>query len=175
MHPSGGCPPCATMAWSRRVAVAVSRVAHGRHTCRPSIGVSLESAPLPTPPVWVPRRGTSCTKACAAQGAGGFHSGGASAQPSRALEDSSPLRATPPRNVLDAEGILSPAIVQELQHDLELMQRQHGVQAVVVTVPGSTTTTPKAHATRIFQKWGIGSPLFHDGLLIMLSSEGRWW
>ncbi|CAE7632554.1 ygcG, partial [Symbiodinium sp. KB8] len=86
--------------------------------------------------------------------------------------DSSPLRATPPRNVLDAEGILSPAIVQELQHDLELMQRQHGVQAVVVTVPGSTTTTPKAHATRIFQKWGIGSPLFHDGLLIMLSSVG---
>ena len=86
-----------------------------------------------------------------------------------------PLEQTPVSRILDLEGVFSPADLEELNEELALLQQAHGVQCVITTVPSAGPMPPKTFATHLFNTWGIGSPLFNDGLLIILSTKERWW
>ena len=92
-----------------------------------------------------------------------------------AIFSSNPLEFKPSANILDLEGLFTASELEELNEELALLQQAHGVQCVVATVPTAGPMPPKTMATHIFNAWGIGSPLFNDGLLILLSTKERWW
>ncbi len=86
-----------------------------------------------------------------------------------------PLEQNPIAHVLDLEQLFSASDLEELNEELALLQQAHGVQCVVATVPSAGPMPPKTLATHVFNTWGIGSPLFNNGLLILLSTKERWW
>lgn len=92
-----------------------------------------------------------------------------------AIFSNNPLELSPSRHILDLEQLFTASELEELTEELALLQQAHGVQCVVATVPSAGAMPPKTLATHVFNTWGIGSPLFNDGLLIVLSTRERWW
>jgi len=92
-----------------------------------------------------------------------------------AIFSNNPLEFSPSSRILDMEQLFSQSDLEELTEELALLQQAHGVQCVVATVPSAGAMPPKTLATHVFNTWGIGSPLFNNGLLILLSTKERWW
>lgn len=74
--------------------------------------------------------------------------------------------------VVDQANIISPADEAKLNALAEELHRKRGMEVAVVTVD-DVRGTPKAFATSLFNRWGIGSADTNNGVLVLLVMKQR--
>jgi uncharacterized protein len=82
----------------------------------------------------------------------------------------------PPANrgyVTDVAGALRTETVRWLSANLQMMDRQGGVQMAVLVVPDLQGTTPMDFAQRTFDAWKIGHKTTSKGLLFLVATGDR--
>ena len=88
------------------------------------------------------------------------------------------LPQRPLQSILDQADMLTPSEEQIVRDKLRLWRAQRGIEAFVVTIRsraslGESGGTWESFATRLFNRWGIGTANRNDGVLILLSKEER--
>lgn len=77
------------------------------------------------------------------------------------------------QHVCNPEGVLSVSAVDSINTLLTLLERDKGVQAIVVTVKQLEGDDPYDFGMRLGRKYGIGSKKQRSGLIIILATEDR--
>lgn len=75
--------------------------------------------------------------------------------------------------VADVAEILSPASEAEINGMISALEAENGSEMAVVTVPETEPLTPKAFATELFNRWGIGKQGEDNGVLFLVSVGDR--
>ncbi|MBI4872942.1 MAG: TPM domain-containing protein [Candidatus Riflebacteria bacterium] len=73
----------------------------------------------------------------------------------------------------DVAGALRPDTVRWLDGNLQMLDRQAGVQLAVLLVPELQGTTPFDYAQRTFDAWKIGNRSTRKGLLFLVATGDR--
>ncbi len=74
--------------------------------------------------------------------------------------------------VSDTANLLPPATEARIDHRLDAVERDLGVEIALVTVTG-IDLPPKEFATRLFERWRIGKAGADNGLLVLLVLDQR--
>lgn len=77
------------------------------------------------------------------------------------------------RYVCNPDGVLSPAAVDSLDCLLMLMERDKGVETVVVAVKQLDGENPYSFGMALGKKYGVGSKKQRSGLIVILATEDR--
>lgn len=77
------------------------------------------------------------------------------------------------RYVCNPDGVLSAATVDSLDRELALLERETGVQTVVVVVRHIEGDDPYSFGQALADRYGIGHKGRDDGLIVLLCSEDR--
>lgn len=87
-----------------------------------------------------------------------------------------PASAAHPPRVVDEAALLSVAEEMRLQHQLDEISQQYGMDVVVVTVLTVGSTSPMAYADDFFDYNGYGLGTNRDGILLLVSLNTQdWW
>jgi uncharacterized protein len=84
-----------------------------------------------------------------------------------------PEQTNPPRLVHDLAGILSEAEEQALEKKLLYWEDSTSGQLAIVIMKSLDGYPVEDFATRLFEKWGIGTREKKNGLLVLISMEDR--
>ncbi|MCB9691241.1 MAG: TPM domain-containing protein [Alphaproteobacteria bacterium] len=75
--------------------------------------------------------------------------------------------------ITDLADVLPPDVEASLDVRLAAIERDLGAEVAVVTVPSADGEVPKAYATALFNRWGIGKRGANNGLLVLLVMDAR--
>lgn len=75
--------------------------------------------------------------------------------------------------VSDYAHVLSPEAKQRLESRLEALEREHGSQLVVLTVPTLDGEPIEDFSIRVAEAWQIGRGEVDDGVILVVASEDR--
>jgi uncharacterized protein len=80
----------------------------------------------------------------------------------------------PRGHVSDFAGILSPALVSEIETDLKELEQATGNEVAVVTIVRvGDDETIESYAVKLFEEWGIGKEKEDNGLLLLIAKDDR--
>ncbi|MEO6884326.1 MAG: TPM domain-containing protein [Bacteroidia bacterium] len=97
-------------------------------------------------------------------------------QPIKAQNDSLPDRPNPPRLVNNLSkqfpNFISPAETQQLEYKLDRFSDSTSNQITIVIVDDLKGFEPYDYATRLGQKWGVGTKKFDNGVVVLIKPTG---
>ncbi|MGE0494161.1 MAG: YgcG family protein [Vulcanimicrobiota bacterium] len=70
--------------------------------------------------------------------------------------------------VSDTASVLSPTQTRAINERIDRLQATNGSEIAVVTVADTTPLKPKAYATQLFNRWGVGDSEDNSGVLILV-------
>lgn len=73
----------------------------------------------------------------------------------------------------DFAGVLSQSTKDQINAESKKLEKEKGIQFVVVTVENLNNESVEDYANALFSKWGIGSKETDKGLLLLLSTGDR--
>ena len=73
----------------------------------------------------------------------------------------------------DFAGILSDSTKEQINEESRQLEKEKGIQFVVVTVQSLSGESIEDYANALFNQWGIGSKDTDQGLLLLVSKEDR--
>lgn len=82
-----------------------------------------------------------------------------------------PSRPQPQRLVNDLAGLFTEVQVNDLEHRLVALDDSTSNQIAVVTVQSLEGMEPAEYATRIGEKWGVGSKDFNNGIVLLVKPK----
>lgn len=85
-----------------------------------------------------------------------------------------PQPMSPPRLVNDYAGLFSGAQKQQLEDSLVAFDRTTSTQIAVVTVTDLDGYAASEYATRILEKWGVGSKEHDNGVVMLLKPRNQY-
>lgn len=77
------------------------------------------------------------------------------------------------RYVCNPDGVLSAAAVDSLDARLRLLERDKGIESVVIAVERISPDDPYDFAMQLGRKYGIGSKTQRSGLIVLLATRDR--
>ena len=89
------------------------------------------------------------------------------------VEDVPDPRAARGGWVADLPGLLAPATLDTLDAIASALSSRRGAQLAIAIVPETGGQDPRAFATALFRRWGVGRAHADDGVLILVVSGSR--
>lgn len=81
---------------------------------------------------------------------------------------------SPLGHVTDTAGMLSPAVIMQLEQDLRAFEEETGAEIAVATIPALPKDhTLETYAVELFEEWGIGKEKEDNGVLLLIARDDR--